>query len=490
MSAVIPRVDSSLAQWLAYLETLHPVAIDLGLDRVREVAARLPLALEAVKIIVGGTNGKGSTCAMLEAMLLAAGYKVGMYTSPHLIDFNERIRVNGELASDAQITGQFAKVEAARGQTSLTYFEFTTLAALALFQQQNLDVVVMEVGLGGRLDAVNIVDADCAIVTSVDMDHTQWLGDTREKIGWEKAHIFRPDTPAICGDPMPPDSVVDYAREIGADLWRFASDFNYSGDRLQWAYGGRRRRRTGLGYPALRGANQLINASAALAALESLEDKLMVPQQAVRLGLSQAALPGRLQIMPGMPSIVLDVAHNPHAAAALGQNLDAMAHAESTHAVIGMLNDKDIEGVVSRLATRVDHWYCASLPGPRGLSGEKLAGIVRRVVHGRADAADAVTAPTFESRDVSRLNGMGKVEHPDIPAVPATASAKGGARVVPRTPARGHHKQPGAISSFDDPVQAFAAARSQATDNDRILVFGSFATVGPVLQSLSGKPAQ
>lgn len=420
---------NSLDQWLAHLETLHPKAIDMGLDRIREVAQRLQLKLPFVKIVVAGTNGKGSTCAMLEAILLAAGYKVGLYTSPHLVHFNERIRVNGEPAADEQIIQQFERIEAAREQISLSYFEFATLAALLLFDGSGLDAVVLEVGLGGRLDAVNIVDADCAVVTSVDIDHTEWLGDTREKIGLEKAHVFRPERPAICADPVPPESIAQHAEQIGADLWRFGTDFNYLGDRQQWAYGGRGQRRTGLAYPALRGANQLINASAALAAIEALRDKLVVPQQAVRLGLLQVSLPGRMQILPGKPAIVLDVAHNPHAAAALAQNLSGMAYFPYTHAVVGMMADKDAKAVLAKLAPRVDHWYCASLDGPRGASGEELAQIVREV----------------------------------LPANPIEEIT---------------------VTSFDNPVQAFEKAQEQASEDDRILVFGSFSTVGPVLQKL------
>lgn len=245
MSLPKPNQLSSLAQWLGYLETLHPKAIDLGLDRVRSVARTLGLTHPFIAITVGGTNGKGSTCAMLEAVLLAAGYRTGMYTSPHLIDYNERIRINGEIASDAQIVEQFHSIEQARGDISLTYFEFSTLAALRLFEQHGLEIAVLEVGMGGRLDAVNIVDADCSIVTSIDIDHAEWLGDTREKIAFEKAHIFRPGRPAICADPMPPETLLAYAGEIGADLWLFGKDFNYSGDRQQWAYGGRSRRRAG-----------------------------------------------------------------------------------------------------------------------------------------------------------------------------------------------------------------------------------------------------
>lgn len=433
-SALKPAAGATLSDWLQYLESIHATAIDMGLERVREVAARMHLELPGVKFVVGGTNGKGSTCSMLESILLAAGYKVGLYTSPHLIDFNERARVNGQIASDEALIEQFIAVEAARGETSLTYFEFTTLAILRLFSQSRLDAVVLEVGLGGRLDAVNIIDADCAVVTSVDLDHIEYLGDTREKIGFEKAHIYRAGRPAICADPVPPQSLLDFVEQIGADLWLLSRDYNYSGDRQQWAYGGREQRRSALAYPALRGANQLLNASAALAALESVRDRLPVPQQAVRLGLLQASLPGRFQILPGQPTVILDVAHNPHAAAVLAQNLDNMGFHPYTYAVFGMLNDKDLAGVLAKLGTRIDHWFCAGLPGPRGGSGEHLA---ERVAAG-------------------------------LPAAPAGAEAPG-------------------VSAYPDPAQAFAAARERAGENDRIVVFGSFLTVASVLQSLGRK---
>lgn len=288
---------------------------------MRGVAQRLGLALPCVTITVGGTNGKGSTCAMLESILLEAGYRVGTYTSPHLVDFAERARVNGRPADPALLAEQFEAVEAARGEVTLTYFEFSTLAILRLFQHAGLDVAILEVGLGGRLDAVNIVDADCAIVTSIDIDHAEWLGETREAIGFEKAHIFRPDRPAICSDPSPPRALVEHAEAIGADLWLFGRDFNYAGDRQQWSWAGRANRRNAMAYPALRGANQLLNASGVLAALESLRDRLPVSQQAVRQGFAVVELPGRFQVLPGQPSIVLDVAHNPHAAAHLAAKL-------------------------------------------------------------------------------------------------------------------------------------------------------------------------
>jgi dihydrofolate synthase/folylpolyglutamate synthase len=475
MSSVRPSDTASLQEWLTYLESLHRVSIDLGLDRIRAVLDKLQLQLPFVKITVGGTNGKGSTCAMLEAILLAAGYKVGMYTSPHLIEFNERIQLNGEMATDEEIIRQFQRIEETRGDISLSYFEYTTLAALMLFEERKVDAAVLEVGLGGRLDAVNVVDTDCAIITSVDIDHTQYLGDTREKIGYEKAHIFRPGRPAICADPMPPASIIDHAKQIGADLWLFGKDFNYAGDRQQWAYGGREQRRSGLAYPSLRGANQLLNATAALAALEALRPRLVVPQQAVRIGLSQVALPVRLQIVPGTPVIVLDVAHNPHAAAALGQNLDAMSYFPATHAVVGMLNDKDIRGVIARLATRVTHWYCASLEGPRGTSGEDLARIVHEVI------ASTTGGPRMEdnSREVRRIPSA---EHA------AESSSTQGARPGVRAAAKPVSlREPAKVSTFENPVQAFTAAQKEATGNDRILVFGSFATVGPVLHELGSQ---
>ncbi len=415
----------SLAAWLERLERLHPKGIDLGLDRVRVVADRLALRLDAPTIVVGGTNGKGSTCAMLESILRASGYRTALYTSPHLLDFNERARVGGADVSDAMLVEQFEAVEAARGEVSLTYFEFTTLAILRLFAAARLDAAVLEVGLGGRLDAVNLINADVSIVTSVDLDHMDYLGPTREEIGFEKAHIYRPDRPAICSDPHPPQSLLDHARAIGADLWRFGSDFNYQGDRQQWAYGGRQRRRSGLPYPALRGANQLLNASGALAALEALEDRLPVSQQAVRHGLLTVELPARFQVLPGRPTTILDVAHNPHAAAVLADNLDNMGFFPDTHAVFGMLRDKDIGGVVARLGARVDHWHIGSTSGPRGSSAAETAAIVRRMVGG----------PT-----------------------------------------------PPSVTEHDSVADAYAYARDHAGADDRILAFGSFLTVADVMR--------
>jgi dihydrofolate synthase/folylpolyglutamate synthase len=422
--------NDTLSNWLARIERLHAKAIDLGLDRVRAVADRLQLKLDAPAIVVGGTNGKGSTCAMLDSILRAGGYRVGLYTSPHLLDFNERCRVDGVSASDEALVEQFEAVEAARDSTSLTYFEFTTLAILRLFSRARLDAVVLEVGLGGRLDAVNIVDADAAIVTSVDLDHMDYLGATREQIGFEKAHIYRPARPAICSDPAPPQSLLDHAASIGADLWRFGGDFNYQGDRQQWAYGGRQLRRSGLPYPALRGANQLLNAAGALAALEALGDRLPLSQQAVRQGLLTVELPGRFQILPGRPAVILDVAHNPHAAAVLAENLDNMGFYPVTHAVFGMLRDKDIAGVIARLGDRIDHWHVAPTPGPRGCDAAGMAALVR-----------SIAGPTCSI-----------FEYPDL-------------------------------------ASAYDGARERAGADDRILAFGSFLTVAEVIRAIRARPA-
>lgn len=478
---LIPDVRSTLSQWLAYLEALHHTEIDLGLERVRQVAQRLGLTTPYTVITVGGTNGKGSVCAMLEAMILAGGYKAGTYTSPHLIHYNERIRINGQPATDEQIVEQFVRINEARGSISLSYFEFSTLAALLLFEHHNLDVAILEVGLGGRLDAVNIIDADCAIITSIDIDHASYLGNTREQIGLEKAHIFRSGRPAICADPIPPQSLLNHATDIGADLWLFGKDFNYSGDRLQWAYGGRDQRRSALAYPALRGANQLLNAAAALAALEALRTVIVIPQQAVRLGLSHAALPGRFQIVPGQPVIVLDVAHNPHAAAALAQNIIAMPSSGNTYAVVGMFRDKDVNATLSEMTPCVDHWLCAGIEGNRALSNAELAVIVRAVL------SQAGTAPSHvQSTRATVLNGAQALSMPqaDNTSLTDVASHKPSVRPVVRSQQPKVHAS---VETFDDPVAAFAVACDRATVNDRILVFGSFATVGPVLEELGSK---
>jgi dihydrofolate synthase/folylpolyglutamate synthase len=258
------------------------------------------------------------------------------------------------------------------GEVSLTYFEFTTLAIMSLLASSALDVTILEVGLGGRLDAVNVIDADCAVITSIDLDHMEFLGHDRETIGFEKAGIMRAGRPVVVSDPVPPQSILDHARAIGADLWQFGKDFNFSGDKQQWGWAGRGRRYSGLAYPALRGANQLVNASGVLAALDALRERIPVTAQAVRNGLAMVELPGRFQIVPGQPNLVLDVAHNPHAVAALSENLDAMGFYPTTHAVFGAMADKDFAPMLARMAPLVDRWYFCDLPTPRAASAEHL----------------------------------------------------------------------------------------------------------------------
>ncbi|WP_019700944.1 bifunctional tetrahydrofolate synthase/dihydrofolate synthase [Paracidovorax oryzae] len=421
----------TLDGWLAHCERIHPKTIDMGLERVGEVARRLGLHFACPVITVAGTNGKGSTCAMLEAVALQSGYRTGVYTSPHLVKFEERCRIRGESVGADDLVAHFAAVEAARTQdgaeVSLSYFEFTTLAILRLMSQAGLDVAILEVGLGGRLDATNVVDTDCAVITSIDIDHTEFLGPDRESIGREKAGIMRPGRPAIVSDPMAPQSVLDHARALGADLWQFGQDFNFSGDKQQWAWAGRGRRYAGLAYPALRGANQLVNASGVLAALEALRDRLPITAQAVRTGLAMVELPGRFQIVPGQPTLVLDVAHNPHSVAALTANLDAMGFFPTTHAVFGAMADKDLAPMLARIGPLVDRWYFTDLPTPR-----------------------AETAAALQQK----WNALQIVA--------------GGRREV-RT------------SLHPDPWQALQAAVAAAEPTDRIVVFGSFYTVGGVL---------
>ena len=441
ISAAPTSPPQTLDEWLAYCEQLHPVAIDMGLDRVSEVWGRAgvtlgtPVGTEAdgrdapVVFTVAGTNGKGSTCAMLEGVLLANGFKVGVYGSPHLVHFEERCRINGELVKAAALLPHFAAIEAARGQTALTYFEFTTLAIMRLLASSGLDAVVLEVGLGGRLDAVNVVDADCAIITSIDLDHMDYLGPDRESIGHEKAGIMRAGRPVVVSDPQPPQSVIDHAQQIGADAWLFGRDHNYAGDRQQWSWAGRSKRFNSMSYPALRGANQLLNASGALAALEAVRSRLPVSAQAVRTGLATVELPGRFQIIPGQPTLILDVAHNPHAAATLAVNLDQMGFFPRTLAVWGAMADKDLTGMVRQLRPLVDAWYCCDLPTGRAASAQQLQ-------------------HTIES-DMAA--------HPLVTAPQAT------------------------VSSHADPMAALKAALADAAPADRIVVFGSFYTIGGVI---------
>ncbi|MBX3717231.1 MAG: bifunctional tetrahydrofolate synthase/dihydrofolate synthase [Burkholderiales bacterium] len=372
-----PGANAPLAAWLDYITSQHPAKIALGLDRVREVMARMGLAPPAFAITVGGTNGKGSTCAYLECILRVAGYRTGLYTSPHLLRYNERVRLGGEEASDRAIVRGLARVEAARGGTPLTYFEFGTLAALATFEEAAIDVAVLEVGLGGRLDAVNAVDAGCAIVSSVDLDHQAWLGDDRESIGREKAHIYRPGRPALFGDTEPPASLVAHARAIGAPLQVLGTDFRaVAHEGRQWDFEGRQGAKRALPMPALRGPWQLANAATALAALDEVADRFPVSLGEVKRGLTSVRLAGRLQVLPGRPQVVLDVAHNPHAARALARGLGEMGFAKRTIAVFAMLADKDIAGVVEAVSPRVDRWHVATVANERAAGAEQVAALL------------------------------------------------------------------------------------------------------------------
>jgi len=364
---------ASLPGWLAHLEARNINAIVLGLDRGREVAERLALAPSFPLVTVGGTNGKGSACAYLEAMLEAAGYRVGCYTSPHLLRYNERVRIAGREASDDDLCRAFAAVEDARGDLPLTYFEQGTLAAMWLFREAGVDVGVLEVGLGGRLDAVNLWDADCAVVTSIDLDHQAFLGDTRELIGFEKAGIYRAGRPAICGDGDPPKSLLDHAAGIGADLIRFGQDIRVELAETGWTCRVRETAFAALPRPAMAGAHQFINAACAIAALHQMRARLPVPMLAIRAGIAAARQPGRFQVIGQSPLRLLDVAHNPHAARALAANLADLPPTGNIHAVFAMLADKDVDAVIDLLSPRIAFWHVAGLAGPRGMSAAVLA---------------------------------------------------------------------------------------------------------------------
>ncbi len=417
------KMPSTLDGWLAHCERIHPKSMDFTLERVQAVRERLDLRFDCPVISVAGTNGKGSTCAMLESIARHAGYRTALNIKPHLVHFEERCLIDGAPAAAATLLPHFEAVEVARGELTLTYFEFTLLVILRAFIEARPDVVILEVGLGGRLDAVNVIDADCAVVTNVALDHTEYLGPDRESIGREKAGIFRTGKPAIVGDPEPPASVLEHARAIGADLWQHGRDFRLQGNSQQWSWSGRKRRYSGLAHPALRGANQLLNAATALAALDSLHERLPMPAQAVRMGLALVELPGRFQIVPGQPVLVLDVAHNPQAAGALAVSLDQMGFYPRTLAVFGVMADKDVAQVIAPLRPLVDAWFVTDLPVPRAAKA--------------ADLARDIAAP-------------------------------------PHTNTR--------ISTHATPSDALRAALAEATPADRIVAFGSFYTVGGVLK--------
>ncbi len=374
----IPQATSPLTTWLSYLGNLHTKAIDMGLERVGELGRQLNLLNPATKVItVSGTNGKGTTCHTLESIFLAAGLKVGVYSSPHLVRYTERVRIQGKEATEHDFCRVFAAIEAQRGDISLTYFEYGTLAALQLFKEAALDVVILEVGLGGRLDATNIVDADIAAITSIALDHTDWLGADREHIGREKAGIFRRGRFAVVGEDDMPHSIADVAEELGTKLFRRGVDWHFTQHENSWDWVSGEQQFQMLSVPHL----PLANAATAMGVIHCLlqqDDKISrsINEQAIHAGLRNARLPGRFQIVRENPRIILDVAHNPHAAAYLVQKLSELPRSPDSHirAVVGMLGDKDIAGTLVCLARQIDEWYCASLHELRGAEAEVLSG--------------------------------------------------------------------------------------------------------------------
>lgn len=383
---------STLADWLAWQETLHPARIALGLDRVRAVLHRMGLRNPAYTVLtVGGTNGKGSCVALSEAILRAAGYRVGAFLSPHVSRYNERVRIDGEDAPDDALCASFARIDAARGDTLLTYFEFGTLAAFDLFARARVEVAVLEVGMGGRLDAVNALDADAALVTNVGLDHMEWLGATREAIATEKAHVFRPSRPALCGDPDPPAPLLEHARRIGARLARVNQEFGYARSGREWNWWGVGRRRVALPVPSLLGPHQVHNAACALALVESVAERFPVTQDDLRRGLQSARLPGRFQVAPGQPEWIYDVAHNPHGAECLASALAARPTRGATRVVFAALRDKDVEAMARALAAAgVATWDVAGLAGERGADGAETAA---RLAHAGITARISETVP-------------------------------------------------------------------------------------------------
>lgn len=422
----MPRFDS-LPAWLAWQETLHPEKIDLGLERVAAVAGRLGLLTPGYCVItVAGTNGKGSSVALLEALLRAAGYRVGCYTSPHIRRYNERIRIDGTPVSDSELCTAFEHVDRARDGQTLSYFEFGTLAALQLFSEWTPDIAVLEVGLGGRLDAVNVLAADIALVTSISIDHSDWLGNDREGIGREKAGIFRPGRPAICSDPQPPASLQQHARALGARWYALGQAFSYSVGADRWHWQGVHGHQPDLPLPALPGSHQLNNAAGVLMAVEVLDEQFPVSRAAIVKGLQEVALEGRCQLVPGAVETVFDVAHNPDSARRLGQLLAERPVRGRTRLVLGMLRDKDAAQFAGALGPAVDRWYLAAPDTERHLPVAELRAQVMALA------------------------------------------------------------EPAAISCYPSVTSALQQARADAAEGDRVVVCGSFYTVAEGLEWCNG----
>ncbi|MBQ8828662.1 MAG: bifunctional tetrahydrofolate synthase/dihydrofolate synthase [Burkholderiaceae bacterium] len=364
----------TLKEWLEHVESLHAKSIDLGLERMQKMLKVMNIHFDCPVILVGGTNGKGSTCNCLEQILLSAGYQVGVHTSPHLIHFNERVRVNGVMASDEELLPHFSKVEECRDETTLSYFEFTLLAILDLFYSKHLDVLILEIGLGGRLDAVNTLEPTASIVTTVDIDHTGFLGNTRDAIGWEKAHIYRPGKVAICADEQPPETLVQYANKIQAKTVFSGRDYHYQIDaeNSKWTFVLGEKVFADLPMPALPGEHQIRNVSGALAVLLSIQNELPVQRKDIENGLMSMHVTGRFERVSQNPEIILDVGHNPHAARALKKALNESVCKGKTYAIFGMLADKDRSSVCEIMKDSIDEWVLLDLDGPRGGKAEDL----------------------------------------------------------------------------------------------------------------------
>ena len=415
----------NLTDWLGYIESTHPSTIDLTLERIRIVLERLNLNVSFPIISVGGTNGKGSTCSILESIYKEAGYKVACYTSPHFLHFNERIKIQGVAVSDKLICEAFSKIESAREEVTLTYFEYGTIAAMIIFSEAEVEVAVLEVGLGGRLDAVNVFDADCAVVTTVDLDHMDYLGHTREAIGFEKAGIYRTEKTAIFGDLDPPQSLIKHCESIRANLKIIGKDFDYKTHHDSFDFLIESSFVMNVPMPKLQGDFQLANATNALMAVTAMEDKLPLTELSIQKGISLALLPGRFQEVKKMPSLIFDVAHNPQAARSLSHNLKAHAISGKTIAVFSILKDKDILGVITALNFDINDWFIAEIQNERAASIETISNAIQKI----------------------------------------NPSAH--------------------IKSFKNIQEAYQFASNEVTRNDRIIVFGSFFTVADIMKLIS-----
>jgi len=415
----------NLTDWLGYIESIHPSTIDLTLERIKIVIERLNLDISFPILTVGGTNGKGSTCSILESIYKEAGYKVACYTSPHFLIFNERIKIQTLAVSDEVICEAFSRIESAREDVTLTYFEYGTIAAMIIFSEAHVDVAILEVGLGGRLDAVNVFDADCAIVTTVDLDHMDYLGHTREAIGFEKAGIYRTEKTSICGDFDPPQSLIKHAELIHADLKIIGKDFGYEAHHDSFDFLIDSTFVMNLPLPKLQGDFQLANATNALMAVKAMEDKLPLTEISIQKGITLTLLPGRFQEVKKMPSLILDVAHNPQAARSLSHNLKTHVVPGKTIAVFSILKDKDIFGVINELNLDIDDWFIAEIQNERAASIENI------------------------SNTIQKINPSAHIE------------------------------------AFKNIQEAYQFASKEVTRNDRIIVFGSFFTVADIMKIIS-----